>query len=159
MAYQHREFRPRLGDAERLRLYAQSAISDQKALSASLMEMEASSQCWESEANEAIKRVVRAEAERDVARHEATMARLDVEVVGSGRAQGESELAKVQHALAALEDARQKGEFELTRVQTPWLLQKRLGEKRRTRPTVWQMNEFLYYWSSGLAKTSCPLSG
>ena len=45
------------------------------------------------------------------------MARLDAEAVGSTRAQVESELAKVQHALAASEDARHKGESELTRVQ------------------------------------------
>ena len=37
----------------------------------------------ESEAKEAIERVVRAEAERDVARHEASMAKLDAEAVGS----------------------------------------------------------------------------
>ena len=36
-----------------------------------------SSRHWESEAKEAIERAVRAEAERDVARHEASMARLD----------------------------------------------------------------------------------
>ena len=83
MAYQHREFNSRLGDVERLRLYAQSTISDQKALSASLMDAEASSWCWESEAKEALEREVRAEVERDVARHEALMARLDAKVAGS----------------------------------------------------------------------------
>ena len=117
MAYQHREFRSRLGDAERLRLYAQTAISDQKALSASLMEMEASSRCWESEANEAIEREVRAEAERDATHHEASMARLDAKATGSARVQVESELARVQHALAASEEARQKGESKLIGVQ------------------------------------------
>ena len=45
-----------------------------------------SSQCWESEAKEDIERVVRAEAKRDVARHEASMAKLDAEAVGRSRA-------------------------------------------------------------------------
>ena len=85
MAYQHREFRSRLGDAERLRLYAQSTISDQKALSASLMEVEASSRRWELEAKEAFERAIQAEAERDVARHGVSMARLDAEAVGRAR--------------------------------------------------------------------------
>ena len=86
MAYQHREFRSRLGDAERLRLYAQLVVSDQKALSASLMEAKASSRSWESEAKESVERAVRAEAEREVARYEASMAKLDAEAMRSARA-------------------------------------------------------------------------
>ena len=117
MAYQYREFRSRLGDAERLRIYAQSTVSDQKALSASLIEAKASSRRWESEAKEAVERAVRVEAERDVARHEASMARLDAEAVESTWAQVESKLARVLHALAASEDARQKGESALTGAQ------------------------------------------
>ena len=56
MAFQHREFQARLRDAERLRLYAQSAFSDQKALSASLMEAESNSRLSELEAREAMER-------------------------------------------------------------------------------------------------------
>ena len=85
-------------------------------LSASLIEGETSSRCWESEAKEAIERAVQVEVKRDAIRHEVTMARLDAEEEGSIRAQVESELARVQHALATLEDARHKGESELTRV-------------------------------------------
>ena len=59
------------------------------------MEAEASSRCWELEAQEAVERVVWAEAERDVAWHEASMAKLDAEAVGSAWAQVESELARV----------------------------------------------------------------
>ena len=70
------------------------------------MEAEASSRCWESEDKEAVERAVWAKAERDAARHEASMAKLDAEAVGSARAQVEFELARVQHALAASEDAR-----------------------------------------------------
>ena len=59
------------------------------------MEAEASSWRRESEAKEAVERVVRAEVERDAARHEASMARLDAEVAGSTRAQVQSELARI----------------------------------------------------------------
>ena len=117
MAYQHREFLSRLRDVERLRLYSQSTISDQKALSASLMEAEVSSRCWESKAKEVVERAVWVEAERVVACHEASMARLDAKAVGSARAQVESELARIQHSLASSEFVRQKGESELTGVQ------------------------------------------
>ena len=38
MTYQHREFQSKLRDAERLRLYAQSVLSDHSALSDNLAE-------------------------------------------------------------------------------------------------------------------------
>ena len=74
------------------------------------MEVEASSRRWESKAQEAVERAVHAEAERDVARYEEWIAKLNAEAAGSAWAQVESELAKVQHALAASEKVRQKGE-------------------------------------------------
>ena len=43
MTYQQREFQSRLRDAERLRLHAQSVVSDHSALSASLVEAESRS--------------------------------------------------------------------------------------------------------------------
>ena len=43
--------------------------------------------------------MARAEAERDVAYHEASMARMDADAAGSARAKVESELARVQNAL------------------------------------------------------------
>ena len=63
------KFQSRPGDAERLQLYAQSTVSDQRALSASLTEAESNYQHWESEAKEAIERAAWAKAERDAARH------------------------------------------------------------------------------------------
>ena len=60
---------------------------------------------------------VRAEAERDAARHEASMAKLDAKAAGSSRTQVESELTKVQHSLVTSEDARHKEESELTGAQ------------------------------------------
>ena len=82
MAFQHREFQTWLRDEERLRLYAQSALSDQKALSASIMKAESNLRHWESEAKESSERAVYAEAERDDTLHEVAMARLETEVAG-----------------------------------------------------------------------------
>ena len=64
-------------------------------------------------AQEAVERVVRVEAERDVARHEASMAKLYAEAARSTLAQVEFELARVQHALASSEEAQHKGESAL----------------------------------------------
>ena len=81
MALQHHDFELWLRDAERLRLFVQLRLSDQEALDASLKEAQHSSRRWELEAKEAMERAVRTEAERDVARHEAAMARLEIEVM------------------------------------------------------------------------------
>ena len=48
--------------------------------------------------------------ERDAARHEALSACMDADAGGSVRARVESELARVQNALAVLEEARRKAE-------------------------------------------------
>ena len=45
-----------------------------------------SSRGWESKAKEAVERAVRADVERNVSRHEASMARLDAKAAGSTRA-------------------------------------------------------------------------
>ena len=86
MAFQHLEFWIRLGEVERLRLYAQSAFSDKKTLSASLMEAESKSRQLELESREAVERGTRVETERDAACHEVAMARLEIDAVGSARA-------------------------------------------------------------------------
>ena len=117
MAFQHQEFQTQLRDAERLRLYAQSALSDKKALSTSLMEAESNSRRLESEAREVVERAVHAEAERDAAHHDVAMARLEIDAIGSARAEMEYDLAQVQHALAASEDAQWKVESELDGAQ------------------------------------------
>ena len=96
MAFQHREFQTQLREAERLRLYTQSTFSNKKALSGSLMEAESNSRHLESEAIEAVEMTVRAEAERDAARNEVAMARLEIVAASSARAQMESKLARVQ---------------------------------------------------------------
>ena len=86
MAFQHQEFRTRLREAERLRLYAQSVFSDKKALSAALIEAKSKSRRLELEAREAAERVTRVEAERDVACHELAMVRLEIDVAGKAQA-------------------------------------------------------------------------
>ena len=100
-------------DVEKLRLYVQSGLSDQDILNASLKEAQLNARCWELEDKEAVDRAARAEAERDAARHEVAMARLEAYAAGSAWAQMESELAQVQHALTTLEGVRLKAESDL----------------------------------------------
>ena len=80
-------------------------VSDHEALSASLAEVESSSRSWEKEAKEGVENVTRAEAKRDVARHKASMARMDTDAAGNARAKVESELDRVQNALTVAEEA------------------------------------------------------
>ena len=47
--------------------------------------------------------MARAEVKRDAARYDALMARMDANAAGSARAKVESELARVQNALAIIE--------------------------------------------------------
>ena len=56
--------------------------------------------------------MARAEAERDAARYEASMARMDADATSSARAKVESELSRVQNSLAVSEEARRKVEDE-----------------------------------------------
>ena len=98
--------------AERLRFYAQLAVSDHKALSASLAEAEPSSQRGEKEVKEDVEKVARVEVERDAACQEALMACMDAAAMGNSRTQVESKLARVQNALTLFEEARRKAEDE-----------------------------------------------
>ena len=75
---------------------------------------ESNSRRCKSEAKEAIEKAARVEAERDVAHHEASIARIDFNAAGIARAVVESELARVQHALAVSEEARRKVEYEVS---------------------------------------------
>ena len=87
-------------------------------LSASLYEAESRSRLWEKEAKEGVEKVALVEAERDATRHEASMASMDVNAVGRARAKVESELGRVQHALAILEEVRREAEDEASRLAT-----------------------------------------
>ena len=66
----------------------------------------------ELEARESAERATRAEGEREAACHEARMAKLVIEGAVNTRAQIESELARVQRALALAEEASQRAESE-----------------------------------------------
>ena len=110
MALQHLEFELRLRDVEQLRLYVQSGMAERETQSASLKEAELTCRHLELEAKESAKRAARVEAERDAARHEVAMAKLQIEGVVNTRAQVESELARVQRALTVGENARLRAE-------------------------------------------------
>ena len=77
--------------------------------------MESSSRHWENEARGSVERMARAKAKRDAARHDALMARMDADTAGSARAKVESELARVQNALAITEEARRRVDDEVSR--------------------------------------------
>ena len=64
------------------------------------------------EARESAERAARAEVERDTMCHEAAMAKLATEGVVNTRVQIDSELARVQRALALAEEARWRAELE-----------------------------------------------
>ena len=69
MALQYHEFKLRLRDAERLRLYVQSRMAEWETQSTSLKEVELTCRRLELEAKESAGRAAWAEAERDAARH------------------------------------------------------------------------------------------
>ena len=60
--------------------------------------------------------MARAEAEKDAALHDALMAHMDAKAAGNAKAKVESELARVQNALAVVEEARLKAEDEVSRL-------------------------------------------
>ena len=64
-------------------------------MDAFLKEVQLTAQSWELEAKEAVDKVARAEAERDAARHEMVMARLETKAEGNARVQVELELTRV----------------------------------------------------------------
>ena len=76
MALHHHEFELRLRDAEQPRLYVQSGMAERETQSASLKEAESTCRRLKLEAKESAEKAAQAEAERDAARHEATMAKL-----------------------------------------------------------------------------------
>ena len=116
MALQHHEFQLRMRDAEKLWLYVQSGLLDQKILNASLKEAQLNYRRWELETKETVDRAAWAEAKRDATRHEEAMAWLETDEAGSARAQMESKLARVQRALTVSEGIRLKAESKLDSV-------------------------------------------
>ena len=122
MALQHHEFELRLKDAERLRLFVQSGMAEREMQSASLKEAQLACRRLELEAKESAERAAQAEAERDIACHEAAMAKSEVEGAANARMQMESKLAQVQRAVAVAKSARLKAESELGVTQEALLM-------------------------------------
>ena len=60
--------------------------------------------------------MARAKAKRDTAFHDASIAQMDADAVGNTRANVESELARVQNALAVAEEVRRKAKDEASRL-------------------------------------------
>ena len=112
MDLQHHEFELRLRDAERLGLFVQAGMAEQEMQSTSLKKDELTCHRLELEAREPIERAARVEAKRDAACHEAAMTKLAIEGAVNTRGQIESELARVQRALALAKEARRRAESE-----------------------------------------------
>ena len=84
-------------------------------MDASLKEVQLTAQRWELEAKEAADKAARVEAERDAARHETVIARLETEAAGNSRAQVELELTRVQCALTTVEGVKAESELDSAR--------------------------------------------
>ena len=112
MALQHHEFELRLRDAEQLRLFVQASMAKREMRDASPKKAELECHRLELEAKESIERAARAEAERDTALHEVAITRLESEGALNTRAQIEAERARVQNALALVEEAHRGAERE-----------------------------------------------
>ena len=93
MVRQYREFQSWLDDAERLWLYAQSAVSKHQALYASLAKAESKLKHWKQEAKASAEKIKRVEKERDEAKQEAKVARLATIAAGEAKARAEDDLA------------------------------------------------------------------
>ena len=113
MARQHREFRSRLDDTEKLRLYAQSVASHHQTLTVSLAKAEYSLEHWEKYAREGVTSVIRAEKERDEAKQEAKAAQLVVAAAGDAKSRVQVDLTKALNSLAVMEEDGRKSEAEI----------------------------------------------
>ena len=112
MACQYRELHLRLGDAEKLRLYAQLVVSKHQALDDTLIKAKARSKHWEWEAKASLGKIARAKKERDEAKEETQHTRLAAVATGDEKALVEDKLTRVQDALAIAEEAKPKAEAE-----------------------------------------------
>ena len=117
MACQCREFHAQLDDAEKLRLYAQSAVSKHQALDSSLPKAKSRSKHWEWEAKAGAEKIARAEKARNEAKKEAQVAWLVAVAAGEAKARVEDDLARVQEALAVAEKATRKAKAETSRLE------------------------------------------
>ena len=70
MSRQHRELHYRMGDVEKLRLYAQSIVSKHQALDEAMVKAKSRSKHWDQEANSGMGKTAGVERERDEAKEE-----------------------------------------------------------------------------------------
>ena len=138
MALQHHEFELWLRDAERLLLFVQAGMAEREMHSASLKKVELACRRLELEARESAERATWAEVERDKARHEAVMAKLATKGAFNTRAQIDSELAWVQNALALVEEARRRAEFDHGAAQEALAVAGRLARRQKKKIAIWQ---------------------
>ena len=117
MVCQHRELHHRLGDAKKLRLYAQSVISKHQALDDALVKAKARFKHWEWEAKAGVGKTASLERKRDEAKEEVQLALLAAVTTGDVKALAEDKLARVQDALMAMEEASRKAEVEAARLE------------------------------------------
>ena len=104
--------------------------------SASLKKAKLACRRLELEVKESVERAARAEAERDEACHEAAMSKLAIEGAVNTQAQIESELARVQRALALAEDARQRAKSEHGALWRRWPWRGKLVGRRKKKVDV-----------------------
>ena len=101
-----------MDDTEKLRLYAQSVVTKNKALDASLSKAKSRFKHWEREAKASAKKILGAKKERDEAKKEAQVTRLAASTAGDAKARVEDDLSRVQEALVVVEEAMPKVEAE-----------------------------------------------
>ena len=95
----HRDAHLRLEDYEKLRLYAQLAVSKHHALDDALVKAKAKSKHWMREAKAGAK-IVSAKKEGDEAKEEAQLARIVAVAMGDAKVRVEDDLDRVQDALS-----------------------------------------------------------
>ena len=117
IAHQHKELHHRLGDAEKLRLYAQLVVSKHQALDDALVKAKARFKHWEHEAKAGAGKDVSVEKEKDEVKEEVQLARLAALAVGDIKALVKDKLSRVQDALAVAEEAKHKDEVETTHLE------------------------------------------
>ena len=117
MTCQHRELHLRLDDANKLRRYAQSAASKNHTLEDALEETKARSKHQERNAKEGIERITGVEKKGDEVKEEARIARPAIVATSDMKAQVEDELARVQEALAVVEEDRHKAGAEVASLE------------------------------------------
>ena len=104
MGRQDKELRPRLEDAEKLRLYAKAAGSERRALEDSLDKAKSQSRYWEWKAKEA--------------KEEAQVDRLATVAAGDTKVKAKGDLARVKDALAVEGEARAVAEEAKHKVES-----------------------------------------